>query len=128
MRSFALASAILLVLILGFCFIGPRIYRTDQVHTNINQVTLPPSAEHPLGTDDVGYDVLGRLMVGGQTSLEVALGAAAVKRMVNAGSDMSVGDAHALNDALRRPLEGTSDYEEGIQAFFAKREPQYRGR
>jgi peptide/nickel transport system permease protein len=77
-NKLALASAILLVLILGFCFIGPLIYRTDQVHTNINEVTLPPSAEHPLGTDDVGYDVLGRLMVGGQTSLEVALGAAAV--------------------------------------------------
>lgn len=77
-NKLALASAILIVLILGFCFIGPLIYRTDQVHTNINEVTRPPSAEHPLGTDDVGYDVLGRLMVGGQTSLEVALGAAAV--------------------------------------------------
>jgi len=36
----------------------------------------------PLGdtkrTDDVGYDELGRLMVGGQTMLEVAFGAAAV--------------------------------------------------
>ena len=40
--------------------------------------TLPPGAGHPLGTDDVGYDQLGRLMVGGQTTLEVAFGAAAV--------------------------------------------------
>ncbi|MDF1586966.1 enoyl-CoA hydratase/isomerase family protein [Marinimicrococcus flavescens] len=55
------------------------------------------------------------------------LGAAAVKRMVNAGADMSIGDAHALNDALRRPLEGTKDYEEGIRAFFEKRRPQWRG-
>jgi peptide/nickel transport system permease protein len=77
-NKLALAGAIMIVLILGFCFIGPLIYRTDQVHTNINEVTQPPSSEHPLGTDDVGYDELGRLMVGGQTSLEVALGAAAV--------------------------------------------------
>jgi enoyl-CoA hydratase/carnithine racemase len=71
-----------------------------------------------------------------QTALEMAdririnsspLGAAAVKRMVNAGSDMSVGDAHTLNDALRRPLEGTRDYEEGIRAFFEKRRPVWRG-
>ena len=31
---------------------------------------------HPLGTDPDGYDVLGRLMVGGQVSLEVGLAAA----------------------------------------------------
>ncbi|MCF3933850.1 enoyl-CoA hydratase-related protein [Acuticoccus sp. M5D2P5] len=55
------------------------------------------------------------------------LGAAAVKRMVNAGADMSIGDAAALNDALRRPLEGTHDYQEGIQAFFEKRRPVWRG-
>lgn len=55
------------------------------------------------------------------------LGVAAVKRMVNMGSDMSMGDANALNDALRRPLEGTRDYEEGIEAFFEKRRPVWRG-
>ena len=68
----------MIVLIFAFCFLGPHIWQTDQVHTDIAHATLPPSWEHPLGTDDVGYDVLGRLMVGGQTSLEVALGAAAV--------------------------------------------------
>jgi enoyl-CoA hydratase/carnithine racemase len=55
------------------------------------------------------------------------LGAAAVKRMVNAGADMSIGDASALNEALRRPLEGTKDYEEGIRAFFEKRRPVWCG-
>lgn len=55
------------------------------------------------------------------------LGAAAVKRMVNLGSELSIGEAHALNDLLRRPLEGTKDYEEGITAFFEKRRPVWRG-
>ncbi|MCW3477225.1 enoyl-CoA hydratase/isomerase family protein [Limobrevibacterium gyesilva] len=55
------------------------------------------------------------------------LGVAAVKRMVNVGADMSIGDATALNDALRRPLEATKDYEEGIRAFFEKRRPVWRG-
>lgn len=36
----------------------------------------PPSAANPLGTDNVGYDVLGRLMVGGQSSLEIGFVAA----------------------------------------------------
>ncbi|MDQ6880208.1 MAG: ABC transporter permease [Candidatus Dormibacteraeota bacterium] len=59
-----------------FCFVGPLIYHTDQINTDITQFTQAPSATHPLGTDDVGYDVLGRLMVGGQTSLEIGIIAA----------------------------------------------------
>jgi len=61
-----------------FCFVGPLVYHTDQVHTHLNQVHLSPSAAHPLGTDDVGYDELGRLMVGGQSSLEVGVAAALI--------------------------------------------------
>ena len=59
-----------------FCFVGPLLYHTDQINTDITQFTLPPSPAHPLGTDNVGYDVLGRLMVGGQTSLEIGVIAA----------------------------------------------------
>jgi peptide/nickel transport system permease protein len=77
-NKLALASAIMIVLIVLFCFVGPHVYHTDQIHTNIAEATQPPSGAHPLGTDEVGYDQLGRLMVGGQTSLEVALGAALV--------------------------------------------------
>jgi peptide/nickel transport system permease protein len=69
---------VIVILMFGFCFLGPFLYHTDQVHTNLSQVHLPPSANHPLGTDPVGYDVLGRLMVGGQASLEVALAAAVI--------------------------------------------------
>ena len=61
-----------------FSFIGPLFYRTDQVHTTIELATLPPGPGHLLGTDQVGYDVLGRLMVGGQTSLEVGIAAALI--------------------------------------------------
>jgi peptide/nickel transport system permease protein len=59
-----------------FCFLGPSVYHTDQINTDIANLTAEPSSAHPLGTDNVGYDVLGRLMVGGQTSLEIGIIAA----------------------------------------------------
>jgi peptide/nickel transport system permease protein len=59
-----------------FCYLGPLVYHTDQVHIDLSQATLPPSGAHPLGTNEVGYDQLGRLMVGGQSSLEVGIAAA----------------------------------------------------
>jgi peptide/nickel transport system permease protein len=81
-NKLALAGAVLIVAIVLFCFVGPLVYHTDQIHTDIAHANQAPSGAHPLGTDEVGYDVLGRLMVGGQTSLEVAFGAAAVAVMV----------------------------------------------
>jgi peptide/nickel transport system permease protein len=77
-NKLALASLGMLVFIVLFCFVGPLIYHTDQVHTNLSQSLCPPSGAHPLGCDNVGYDQLGRLMVGGQTSLEVGFAAAIV--------------------------------------------------
>jgi peptide/nickel transport system permease protein len=77
-NKLALASLGLALFMIGFCFIGPLIYHTDQVHTNLQDVLCPPSASHPLGCDNVGYDVLGRLMIAGQTSIEVGVAAALV--------------------------------------------------
>jgi len=59
-----------------FSFLGPHLYQTNQINTNIVQAHLAPSWQHPLGTDQVGYDILGRLMVAGQSSLIVGFSAA----------------------------------------------------
>lgn len=72
----AIASIGLVILFLAFSFLGPLLYHTDQIHTNLNSENLSPSLRHPLGTDALGYDVLGRLMVGGQSTLEVAFAVA----------------------------------------------------
>ncbi|HVT69189.1 MAG TPA: ABC transporter permease, partial [Trebonia sp.] len=78
----ALAGVALLVAIIVFCFLGPVFYHTDQVHVNLGSEDLAPGPGHPLGTDQNGYDVLGRLMVGGQISLEVGLAAAVLATVV----------------------------------------------
>lgn len=71
----AVVGVIILVLFALFCFLGPYIWVTDQVHTDLSLAYQPMSLEHPLGTDGVGYDQLGRLMLGGQTSIFVGLAA-----------------------------------------------------
>jgi peptide/nickel transport system permease protein len=75
-NKLALAGVIIVVAVVLFCYAGPLFWHTDQVHTNLLLVNEPPSAQHPLGTDDLGYDVLGRLMVGGQSSLLVGFAVA----------------------------------------------------
>ena len=60
-----------------FCFVGPHLYPTNQ--TNTQQAlqdsvqNAPPGNGNPLGTDQSGFDILGRLMFGGQAALIVGL-------------------------------------------------------
>jgi peptide/nickel transport system permease protein len=75
-NKLALVGVILIVLIIGFCFLGPVFYHTNQVASNLSIANDAPGPGHPLGTDNVGYDELGRLMKGGQSSLEIGFAAA----------------------------------------------------
>src|SRR6201996_615438 len=77
-NKLALAGLAFVVFIFLFCFVGPHLYVTNQVDTNLINTLCPPSSSNLLGCDELGYDQLGRLMVGGQTSLEVGLAAAIV--------------------------------------------------
>jgi enoyl-CoA hydratase/carnithine racemase len=55
------------------------------------------------------------------------LGVAGAKRLINQGGDLPVDVANELNEAIRRPLEATKDYEEGIRAHYEKRPAVFRG-
>ncbi len=71
-----MASLVVLVLLAGFALAaGPTAAAlgVDPYETDLLSQYGPPSAEHPLGTDDAGRDELVRLMLGGQISLLVGV-------------------------------------------------------
>jgi ABC-type dipeptide/oligopeptide/nickel transport system permease subunit len=68
----AVVGAGVIVFFLLFCFLGPLVYHTNQSVFQPLSTDLPPGAGHPLGTDEHGFDELGRIMAGGQTALEIA--------------------------------------------------------
>jgi peptide/nickel transport system permease protein len=78
----AIVGLVVLLLFVLFCFVGPLFYHTNQVNTNISAANQAPGNGHPLGTDQNGYDSLGRLMVGGQVSMLVGFAAAIVATIV----------------------------------------------
>jgi peptide/nickel transport system permease protein len=81
-NKLAVVGLIVVIAAVLFCWVGPIFYHTNQ--TNAQDALLysttngPPGAGHPLGTDANGFDVLGRLMVGGQISLFVGITAAVI--------------------------------------------------
>ncbi len=95
-----IVGALIVVSMALFCFVGPLLYHTDQIHTNLSQVHLPPGPHHLLGTDGLGYDELGRLMVGGQSSLEVGVAAALIATAFGAIWGAVAGFAKPLTDSV----------------------------
>jgi ABC-type dipeptide/oligopeptide/nickel transport system permease subunit len=72
----------IVVFFLLFCWVGPLVYHGNTSISQLLSANSPPAAGHPLGTDSQGFDILGELMVGGQTSLEIGLMASAIATVV----------------------------------------------
>ncbi len=71
----AFSALIFLVLIHLLIFVGPFIWTVNPDATNPAGMLQGITASHPLGTDDLGRDVLARMMKGGQITLLVGFGA-----------------------------------------------------
>jgi peptide/nickel transport system permease protein len=80
----AVVGFAMIVFFVLFCFVGPLIYHTNQIDTNLIIANEPPSAAHLLGTDTDGFDELGRIMKGGQAALEIGFFAAFVAIVIGA--------------------------------------------
>lgn len=50
----------------------------DPVQLDLSQALRPPTATHLLGTDELGRDLLTRIVYGGRTSIGIALGSVVV--------------------------------------------------
>jgi len=77
----AAAGASLLVLI---AIVGPSIVPYDPIASNVPRALSPPSADHWLGTDQLGRDILSRVVVA--TRLDLMIAASAVSLSFAAGA------------------------------------------
>ena len=96
----AQAGLAVVVLLVLFCFLGPLFYRTSQVTVQLSLKDIAPGARYPLGTDDTGFDVLGRLMVAGQSSLELGFAVAIATTVLGTAYGAIAGIAGGIVDAV----------------------------
>jgi len=96
----AVVSSIVLLLIVAAIVIGPLLWRLPINEIDFAAKLEGPSWAHPLGTDDLGQDVLARLLYGGRVSLAVGLCAmlvaCSVGVLVGAIAGMSRGSVDAV--------------------------------
>ena len=66
--------AILTIIVLG-TVLGPIIYPLDPFEIDIDIANQGASLDHPMGTDNLGRDVMARVLIGGRISLAVGFAA-----------------------------------------------------
>ena len=96
----AVASAVILLGMGLAVALGPALW-----HVPINEIDFTarmesPSATHPFGTDDLGQDLLARMLYGGRISLAVGLAAMMVSLLVGTLVGAIAGIARGSIDAV----------------------------
>ena len=78
-----IGTTIILIFALSAIF-APYISPWDPKKTNLDAMLQPPSAEHIMGTDELGRDLLTRILYGGRVSLSIGVMAMALAVVVGA--------------------------------------------
>ena len=109
-RPLALAATLALVLLVVASLAAPLIERAlgvDATETDLLARFQAPSAAHPLGTDDIGRDVLVRLLHGGRVSILVGVVAAVMASVFGTAIGLLAGyRGGRLDAALMRLTDG----------------------
>src|SRR6266496_332135 len=95
----AMFGAAMIAIIVFAVVVGPLIYRVPINEIDFKAKLKTPSWAHPMGTDDLGQDVLARMLYGGRISL--AVGVAAMLIAISVGT--AVG-------AVAGQMRGTMDH------------------
>jgi len=70
-NKLAVSGFVIVIFMILLCFIGPLFSPYSGNHNNLAMMNKAPSAKHWLGTDQLGRDVLTRVMLAGRISLTV---------------------------------------------------------
>ena len=81
-EGFAVAGLIFLVVVIVAAIFAPLIAPYNPNLQNFNLVNAGPSVSHWFGTDDLGRDILSRLIWGGRTSLRATFEIVAVAAVI----------------------------------------------
>jgi peptide/nickel transport system permease protein len=91
-RPLGAIGAVVIVFMLGVAAFAPLIAPYDPLAVDFGQMLSAPSAQHWLGTDAFGRDVLARLIYGSRTALIVGFGSAFIGATL--GAVLGVGSAY----------------------------------
>ncbi|MCU9838544.1 MULTISPECIES: ABC transporter permease [Ruegeria] len=98
----AMIGATLFFLIVAAVYLGPYLWDIDPTKTAIRERNQGPSLAHPFGTDQLGRDLLARMMAGGATSVSVGITAMLLSLFLGSFVGVLAGFFRKLDGPLMR--------------------------
>ncbi len=98
----ALAGTVIFTLIVVAVFFGPWLWTVKATYIDIRARNTGMSLAHPLGADQLGRDILARMMAGGQVSLAVGFTAMAISITLGTTIGVFAGFFRWLDNPLMR--------------------------
>jgi peptide/nickel transport system permease protein len=96
-HKLAVGSGVVLILLVLAIAFGPLVWSVS-IRKRSDMYLKGPSPAHPLGTDDMGHDLLARMFYGGRISLAVGLTAMVVGVLIGALVGAVAGMSRSLID------------------------------
>ena len=96
-RLAMIGFAVLLVMVTAV-LVGPFAYRVPIDEIDFKAKLKGPSRAHPLGTDDLGQDLLARMLYGGRISLAVGVVAMLISITIGTGVGAVAGQIGGATD------------------------------
>ncbi len=97
--------AILALLVLSAA-LAPLLTAEDPIALNALRRLRPPGPEHPFGTDQLGRDVLTRILYGGRVSLTVGFAVAGLSTVIGLVLGLLAGYSRPVDNVLMRVMDG----------------------
>jgi peptide/nickel transport system permease protein len=98
----AIVGLVVLVIIVLGALLGPFVYPFDPYEIDVPSANQTPSWSHLMGTDNLGRDVLARVLIGGRISLAVGFAAMAFGLFLGVGIGVLAGFYRRLDGPLMR--------------------------
>ena len=98
----ALIGSIVFVIIVFGVIVGPFLWTIDATYIDIRARNSGPSLAHPLGTDQLGRDMLARMIAGGKVSISVGFTAMFLSLVLGTFIGVLAGQFQKLDGPLMR--------------------------
>ena len=105
-NELTVAGAIILAVVMVVAIFAPYLSPHDPLGMNASQLLQPPSREHLMGTDELGRDVLSRVIWGARISLYVGVISVTMAVVVGVTLGLLAGyHGGLIDDAINRVLD-----------------------
>jgi peptide/nickel transport system permease protein len=106
-RRLVIVGVVLVTVLVFLGLFGKFIAPYNPIKQDLQSVLAAPTAAHLLGTDELGRDILSRLLYGASISLQVGIGAVLIASIPGVALGMSVGyRGGAVDNIVMRVLDG----------------------